>query len=107
MTKIYLLLFLLATIQSFGQNTIKGKVIDTSESVSLQHAVISVIRVSDSVLLKFTRSAADGSFEITGIPRAKAFVMVTYPGYADFVDEIRDTTQPLTNMGTVALIRKS
>lgn len=61
-------LILSATI-SFGQEMkFTGVVNDTINDKPLENAVIMAVRLSDSRLLGFTRSNADGTFELLGVP---------------------------------------
>jgi hypothetical protein len=80
---------------------------DTSENKPLSNAVVNVIRPIDSVLVKFTRTKADGSFTINNLPRLKYQVLISYPRYADYVDFMRDTTGSEVNIGNVFMTRKS
>ena len=92
MPKLYLLLLLLflsATAMS-QQFKISGKVVDTSENKPLENAVVSILRSSDSILLKFTRTKADGTFDISGLSSKKNIILITYPKYADFADFTKD-----------------
>jgi hypothetical protein len=43
---------------------------------------------SDSVLVKFTRTTGSGEFRFSGILKGKYLLLVTYPAYADYVDEL-------------------
>ena len=45
-----------------------GVVNDTINDQPLEHAVIMAVRLSDGKLLGYTRSNADGSFELNGVP---------------------------------------
>ncbi|HZH87212.1 MAG TPA: outer membrane beta-barrel protein [Brumimicrobium sp.] len=59
---------LLATI-SYGQDMkFTGVVNDTINDKPLENAVIMAVRLSDGVLLGYTRSAADGSYDLKGVP---------------------------------------
>ncbi|MCO5268207.1 MAG: TonB-dependent receptor [Brumimicrobium sp.] len=66
-----LLVFLLAILSflSFGQEMkFTGTVNDTTNQTPLSDAVIMAVRLKDGLLLGFTRSNADGSFELRGVP---------------------------------------
>ena len=64
------LVFILAiTLTSHSQTTsIKGTVTDTVEKKNLSNAVVTLLKKSDSVLVKFTRTNANGEFAIPNIP---------------------------------------
>src|SRR5678816_3869447 len=100
--------FLLAiTLTSHSQTTsIKGTVTDTSEKKNLANAVVALLRKSDSVLIKFTRTNAKGEFVLNDV-RADSFViMVTYPKYADFADQVGVKSDPV-NLGKIPLMQRA
>jgi hypothetical protein len=86
-----------ASLAAFSQtSSVKGSVRDTLEKKNLQHAVISLLRKSDSVLIKFTRSDANGDFNITGLNPGDYVMLVTFPKMADYSDKITvPENQPL------------
>jgi len=104
---ILLLFFLFASVEiSLAQTAyLKGTVIDTTEKKNLPNSVISLIRKSDSVLVAFTRSNLNGEFNI-GLKRGAYILLVTYPKFADYVDEITigDST---VNLDKIILTPKS
>ena len=76
-------------LQSFSQaNKISGSITDTSSGKKLSMAVVSLIRTKDSTLSKFTRSNEQGIFELNNIPSGNYLLRVSYPGYAEYVDEL-------------------
>jgi hypothetical protein len=107
MTKLLVTGFLLVSLNSFSQHSIEGKIVDTSETLPLQNAVVSIIRPVDSILIKYTRSSADGSFRISDLSSLNVIVMITYPKYADFIDLVKDTSKQSVNMGQIPLTKKS
>lgn len=95
--------FCLYAVTSFAQTyTIKGAVGDSVLKVKLHNSHISILNAKDSILRKFTRSAADGSFTITGLPSGKYIFLVTYPECADYVETITlegaNTTRDMGNI---------
>ena len=93
---------------SYSQNaTIKGTVIDTAEKTNLHLSVIALMRHSDSVLVKFTRSDKDGKFIIKNVPAGKFYLITSYPTYADFVDEITLSGDTVLNLGNLVLTPKA
>lgn len=111
MTRLTLMvLLLIATVSNtYAQENIslKGTVTDTLNKQNLSNAVVSVLRAKDSVLVKFTRTNKEGSFELPTVPEGKYIVMVTYPSYADYVDIVTITKGNTTNMGKVPVITKA
>ncbi|MCX2573495.1 outer membrane beta-barrel family protein [Pedobacter sandarakinus] len=85
-------------------HTIKGRTIDTASTTLLSGTSIAVLNAKDSTLVKFTRSAENGSFEINGIKNGKFILLVSYPKYADFVDFITlDSTRQDVDYGKINL----
>jgi hypothetical protein len=110
MTRLTLILLcLIAGIStSFAQQngSVKGLVTDTLNKQNLTNAVVAVLRAKDSVLVKFTRTNKEGSFNLPNISAGKYIVMVTYPAYADYVDII-NTTGGITDLGKISVITKA
>jgi hypothetical protein len=92
---------------SAQQSTVKGKIIDTLEHMTLSNAVISLIKKSDSTLYKFTRTDRNGDFNITNVETGKYLLLITYPKFADFSDEVEVNGQPINDLGSIALTLKS
>lgn len=89
------------------QGVLKGYVTDTLNKQNLSNAVIALLRPKDSVLLKYTRTDKSGRFEIPQITGEKYLVMISYPGYADFVDIVQVAGDQPTDMGKVAILTKA
>ena len=85
---ILLSLFCLCTFSAIAQNSysIKGAVTDTAVKAKLVNATVAVLNAKDSILRKFVWTGADGSFAINNLPKGKFILLITYPGYADYVD---------------------
>lgn len=77
----------LFALTSFAQNTysIKGVTVDTVLKNKLR-TTVTVLNAKDSILRAYTRSAADGSFSISGLPAGNYLLWVTYPDYASYED---------------------
>ena len=85
-------------------HTIKGRVIDTASTSILGNTSVSVLNAKDSTLIKFTRAAENGTFEINGIKNGKFILLVSYPKYADFVDHFTlDSTIQVKDYGKINL----
>lgn len=102
-----LLLFLACFFSALAQTgIIHGSVTDSSEKKILANSVIAVLRKSDSVMLRFTRSDKAGNFSIGQLPAGKSLLLITHPAYADYVDNI-DLTGADTDLGKVFMTLKS
>lgn len=63
--------------------TISGSVRDTNATDALPNAVAMAVRLSDSVLVKFTRTNDNGLFKIEALPIDTYQVIVSHPQFAD------------------------
>lgn len=76
-----LLLGLLLTTGAFSQQmSVKGTVYDTTGTVPVKNAMAMAVRVRDSLLLDFTRTDAQGNFEIGGFPPDTFSLVISHPG---------------------------
>jgi hypothetical protein len=102
----FLQLFLLLFISSacFSQSAnVKGKISDTLEKKNLSNAVVSLINKKDSVLYKFSRSNTKGEFSIDKIRPGQYILMVTYPKFASYTDQVEIKDNSIHDLGTVPL----
>ncbi|HUQ64702.1 MAG TPA: carboxypeptidase-like regulatory domain-containing protein, partial [Flavitalea sp.] len=108
MPKLFLVILLLISGAAYSQQyKISGSVIDTSENKPLHNAVVSVIRPSDSILISFVRTKADGSFSISNLKSYNNIILITYPGYADFLDYTKDSSKTAFVFGNIPLTQRS
>jgi hypothetical protein len=109
-TILLLLFFWLSSSSLFAQNgyTVKGSVVDTSVSARLVNSTIMVLNAKDSTLRSFVRVKADGLFNIDNLIKGKFILLVTYPGYADYVERFSlDSSKISHDFGKVNLILKA
>lgn len=100
-----LLLFLVQV--SIGQvSSLKGTVRDTVDKKNLSNAVISILRSKDSVLHKFSRTNAQGDFNIGNLSAGDYILLITYPKFTNFSEKISIADAEL-NLGTIALTPQS
>lgn len=89
-------------------HTIKGRVIDTAATSILGGTSVSVLNAKDSTMVKFTRAADNGTFELPNIRNGKYILLVSYPKYADFVDHfVLDSTKKDVDYGKINLTGKA
>ncbi len=86
---------------------LKGKITDTVNKQALYQAVVAILQPKDSVLVKFTRTNSLGEFELTPLPPGKFILMVTYPKFADYLDDITIEENQQKNLGSIPVILKS
>ena len=98
--------FLYSLQQSIAQTyTIKGAVSDTLNNTPLQRASVVIIRTSDSVIQCFTRTKADGSFELKVPEQGKYILQITFPSFAEYVDVI-NVKKNITDYGLIPMVSK-
>lgn len=81
---VFVLIVFFSCTQMQAQNiTLKGSITDTSQVTTLKGAIVMVTRLTDSLLVKYTRTAADGSFMMNNLPVDTYQVIISYPGFGD------------------------
>ena len=102
------LIFCFLSAKAQNLHGIKGRVIDTASTTILGGTSVSVLNAKDSTLVKFTRAAENGSFELLNIKNGKYILLVSYPKYADFVDHFTlDSTKRDVDYGKINLTGKA
>ncbi len=110
MRKFLLVLTLILTVTAASHSqtaSIKGTVTDTAERKNLSNAVVALLRKSDSVLIKFTRTNSNGEFLISNVPADSSVIMITYPDYANFSDKIILRAGATFDFGKISMIKKA
>jgi hypothetical protein len=102
--------FCLLGLHSSAQNSysVKGSVADSAANAKLSNATITVITAKDSILKAFTWAETDGNFAISNLPKGKFLLLITYPGYADYVDNFNlDSAHTTHDFGRINMILRS
>ncbi len=85
---------------SFSQSiTISGQVMDEHENKPVNGAVVALLTPKDSFLYAFTRTDANGKYELKNVIPGKYILMTSQPKYADLLSDIdaeTNTTVPTT-----------
>lgn len=111
--KITILLLLICSLFVFSaaaQNgySIKGSIVDTTSIAKLVNTSVSVLNAKDSTLQTFTRVGSNGTFFIDNIPKGKFILLITYPGYADYVEGFTlDSAHSNHDFGKLNMILKA
>jgi hypothetical protein len=110
-TILLLLLCVFFSLSTFAQAPaygVKGTIIDSSSNVRLQNTTIAVLNAKDSTLRQFTRADANGAFAMNKLSKGKFILLVTFPGYADFVEHFTlDSVKTQRDFGKLSLTLKS
>jgi hypothetical protein len=87
--------------------TVNGTLTDSVNNKKLQYSSISLLRQSDSVLLKFTRSDKDGLFNLSTNDTGHFILNITHPGFADYSDTLSLYGSNNLDLGPLYLTLKS
>lgn len=91
---------------SFAQSVLKGNVSDTLNKKLLENAVVLLLRKSDSTLFKFSRTNKEGRFSFQNIAAGKYLLLVTYPKFVDYADEV-ELNNAEKDLGSIPLTLQS
>jgi hypothetical protein len=100
----------LLTLSASAQNqySVKGSVADTASNAKLVNTSISVLNAKDSTLVSFTRAGTAGIFTLPDLKKGKLILLVTYPGYADYVERFTlDSAKSTHDFGRLSMILKA
>jgi len=105
----FFLICFMCCLAAFAQDDflIKGAVTDTAANSKLGYTTISVLSAQDSMLNTFTRTSADGTFELANLKKGDYILLVTYPKYADYVEKFTLDSVKEINFGSINMILKS
>ncbi len=96
------------TVCTYGQTSVlKGNLVDSAESKSLQNTVVTVFSSRDSTLTSFTRAGARGEFQLNLPDTGSYILLVTHPYFADFSEKIVMKPGEPVNMVFINMISKS
>lgn len=106
-TALQLLIMCMLSITAFSQNSLKGKVVDSSENKKLQHAIVALIDLSDTTLYRSWRTDAQGNFALTEIPKGNYQLMISYPKMADFLQTIPLDANTHLDLGYINMLSEA
>lgn len=89
------------------ETLIKGTVADTLNKQVLHNAVVSLLRPKDSVLIKYVRTDQQGKFQLNGVPSGQLLILVSYPNYADYLDQLQIEGNSIKDLGNIPLMTKA
>jgi hypothetical protein len=97
-------------LSSQAQNlySIKGSIADSAANSKLVNSTITILNAKDSILKAFTWAETNGNFAINNLPKGKFLLLITYSGYADYVDNFTlDSAHATHDFGRINMILKS
>ena len=103
------LLFFFSILVTQAQTIkITGQVVDTTKVNTVHNAVVMVLRFSDSLMVKFTRTDVNGKFEINSLPVDTYNIVASHAQFGDVayivIGKPNDT---VVNFGKMILPAKS
>lgn len=103
-----MLLFLLITGITCGQNKITGQLLDTSLPLPLPNVSACLLSAKDSFIVTDTRTNKNGFFELKNIKDGDYLLLFTYPGYVDLFQpaQCKSDSTSIINLGIVSLMTK-
>ena len=67
---------------------IKGSIADSLEKKNLSNGSVLLLQKADSFIVRHVRTDKGGNFELKDIKPGHYLLLVTYPSYADYADEL-------------------
>lgn len=104
------ILLLIGSLRLMAQTgySVTGSVADTTEKINLPNAAVCVLYARDSILVNFSRVNPTGGFKVGNLEKGKFILLVTYPGYADYVEHFTlDSLHRTHHFGRVSLLLKA
>ncbi|WP_316842766.1 TonB-dependent receptor [Pedobacter gandavensis] len=87
---------------------VKGVVTDTAATYKMVNTTITVLNAKDSTLVKYARANANGAFKLSPPKAGKFIILISYPGYADYVEDFKlDSIKKTHDFGRLNLMLKS
>ncbi len=106
MKLIFVLVILM--VRGSGQGAVvKGELVDSIGKKSSAHAVVALLRQSDSTLVRFTRVAADGRFTFAGVVTGDFLLFVSHPGFAEQWVSVKVASDTNMELGKIILSPQS
>jgi len=86
---------------------VKGMVTDSTEKKNLSGGSVLILQKTDSIIIKHTRTDKTGNFQLKDIPPGHYLLLVTYPSYADYVDDLEIKDSLPHTLPPIGLVLKS
>jgi len=99
------LLFFMAT-PVLAQQKIKGIAIDTLKQISMQSATVTLLAKSDSSIVGFARTNADGAFTLNVKDPGMYLLLIGFKNYVDYYDQIKLEKNEEKNLGRIPMLSR-
>src|SRR5687768_2117277 len=105
---LFTLLLILFCVCAKGQAyKITGSVMDTSNNNGLPNASVVLLHEADSFLETYTRANNDGAFTLQPKTTGKYIIMITFPGFADYLDVVHVKDGTPVDLGQISMVTKA
>ena len=102
------LLLLTGALSTYAQSsTIKGQITDSVDKKSAANAVVSLLRKSDSIMVRFARAGREGQFTLENIKPGSYILLATHPFMGDYFDTLRVEPGSTKDLGRVYMTPKT
>ncbi|MDR6781670.1 hypothetical protein ABIE26_001842 [Pedobacter africanus] len=102
------ILFTFSVLTAWAQKAnIRGVVTDTVEKRKLEYSAVLLIRSSDSVMVKTTRTDRNGKFELKNLSAGDYKMLISYPKMADYIRNLRISDTSNIDLGNINMELKS
>ncbi len=89
MNKVILaVLLIFSYVGASSQTQITGSLIDSNTFLPVRLATVSLIRVSDSVLVTYSRTTHEGKYKLTAPEKGSYYLLYAHPIFVDYMDVI-------------------
>lgn len=99
-----LVMFIFFATAALSQNSISGRVIDTTEKKQLANAVVLVMQEKDSMLVTYTRTSEKGVFHIEGLLNGNYILLISLHSYTDYTYTFTLPTERDIDLGNIPLM---
>ncbi|HTD42385.1 MAG TPA: outer membrane beta-barrel protein [Mucilaginibacter sp.] len=104
----FFLVFSFVKVSAQSGYYVKGSIADSVEKIKLGTSAVSVLQAKDSILVKFCFTDVGGSFTLNGLTKGKYILLVSYPDYADYVEQFSlDSARTSHDFGNISMALKS
>lgn len=105
---LFLVCFCPFLVFSQSNYEVKGVITDTAATYKMVNTTVTILNAKDSTLVKYVRAGTDGAFKLHPPKAGKFIILVTYPGYADYVEDFNlDDVKKMHDFGRLNLMLKS
>jgi hypothetical protein len=87
--------------------SLKGKLTDSAERKNLSNGSVLLLDRSDSTMIGYARTDKEGNFQLSDIAPGHFLILISYPAYADYVDELDISDSSPHILPPISLVLKS